>query len=141
MKGLSDTIVNLLMIVIVLISVGLVYMYFLSHQFTDSRDLTALYNNEIIRTGQQLSLILYNYNHCKSIFVVEDIGDVKIPVTNITSNCGKVNKYCIICVFLKSKTNCIQPNNIYEIIVYSNVQLKCIIISEPNNISFIQIRA
>lgn len=136
MKGISEAITVVFLILITLIAITVVSLYYLHTISLNQLSLTQEIKDQYIDAGQLLSLVYYQQKGNSSYFYVVNIGNIPINISQIY-----VNSIPVKFIVYNSTTTHIKvlyPQLVYVILVYTNTT--SIVIKTTNN-NLIQIGA
>ncbi|AAK42801.1 hypothetical protein SULI_02505 [Saccharolobus solfataricus] len=136
MRGISEAITVVFLILVTLIAIAIVTIYYLHIVNANQYGLYQELKNYYIDSGQILSVVYYHQINNHSYFYVENIGNLPINITNIYVN------HTIVKFIIYNNTNTqikiLYPKVVYVIEVYDNTTN--IIIQTSNN-NLIQLEA
>ncbi len=136
MKGISEAITVVFLILITLIAITVVSLYYLRTISLNQLSLTQEIKDQYIDVGQLLSLVYYQQKGNSSYFYVVNIGNVPINISQIYVNSIPVK--FIVYNSTTTHINVLYPQLVYVILVYTNTT--SIVIKTTNN-NLIQIGA
>ncbi|ACP56522.1 hypothetical protein [Saccharolobus islandicus] len=135
-KGISEAITVIFLILVTLIAMAIVSIYYLHVVNLNQYGLSQELKNYYITTGQMVSVVYYHQTDNRSYFYVENIGNIPINVSKIYVNQTMVK--FIIYNTTNTNVRILYPQIVYVIEVYDNTTN--IIIQTSNN-NLIQLEA